>query len=99
MKTAAFAVALFALAAAAHAGDTVRGAEIYKRHCASCHGPSGSGVWPGAPNLAQREAMMKTDQALLEALRRGRGAMPAYRGMITDGDLLNVIAYLRTLAK
>ena len=83
----------------ASANDIVRGAELYRQLCASCHGPQGVSVWPGAPSFARREAMMQPDMALLERIRAGRNAMPGYRGVLTDREILSVIAYTRTLMK
>ncbi len=81
------------------ANDIVRGAELYRQLCASCHGPQGESTWPGAPSFAKRDAMMQPDTALLERIRAGRNAMPSYRGVLTDRDILSVIAYTRTLVR
>lgn len=83
----------------AAAADIVRGAELYQRNCASCHGQNGVSTWPGAPNIARREGMMQTDLALLQKLRAGRGAKPAFQGLMSDPDILNAIAYSRTLMR
>lgn len=88
-----------AFALPASGADIVRGAGLFQRHCASCHGQDGVSTWPGAPNIARREGMMQTDQALLQKLRAGRGAKPAFQGLMTDQDILNVIAYSRTLMR
>jgi len=80
-----------------HAADTNKGAELYAMHCATCHGVSGISVMPGAPNFAQSEGLMSPDGALLISIKSGKVAMPAYRGVLSDQDILNVIAYLRTL--
>jgi cytochrome c6 len=79
------------------AADTNKGAGLYAMHCASCHGVSGVSVMIGAPNFAQSEGLMKPDEALLISIQTGKAAMPAYRGVLSDEDILNVIAYLRTL--
>lgn len=79
--------------------DLARGAELYQRHCANCHGPNGDSTWPGAPNIARREGMMQTDMALLQKLRVGRGAKPGFQGIMSDPDILSVIAYSRTLMR
>ena len=81
----------------AGAADVIKGAQLYARHCASCHGPSGISVMPGAPHLARGERMMQPDLALLAALKAGKNAMPAYIGILADRDILDVIAYSRTL--
>jgi mono/diheme cytochrome c family protein len=79
------------------AADTNKGAELYAKHCASCHGLSGIGMMPGAPNFAQGEGLMTSDGALLISIQNGKAAMPAYRGVLSNQDTLNVIAYLRNL--
>ena len=79
------------------AADTNKGAEIYSKHCTACHGVSGISVMPGAPNFAKSETLMNPDRALLINIQSGKAAMPAYRGVLSDQDILNVIAYLRTL--
>lgn len=83
----------------AFAADLARGSQVYRQHCIRCHGASGMSSWPGAPNLAYRETLMKTDQAFVQALRKGSGAKPSYQGIISDVDLLSLIAYTRTLAR
>jgi len=91
--------ACMAVAAPGRAADLARGEEVYLRHCARCHGPTGTSTWPGTPNLARREGMMQTDRNLLETLRKGRGAKPGYQGLLSDADILNVIAYARMLGR
>ena len=88
---------LCALVGVAHAGDIAKGGELYGRHCAGCHGNDGRPVMPMAPDLSQPTAMLKPDPMLLTTLRAGKGAMPAYRGVLRDRDLLDIVAYLRTL--
>jgi len=36
---------------------------------------------------------------LLNSVRMGRGAMPGFMGVIRDRDILDVIAYIRTLQR
>jgi cytochrome c6 len=83
--------------APAGAADVGKGAQLYARHCVSCHGPSGISVMPGAPHLARGERMSQPDMALLASLKAGKNAMPAYLGILSDRDILDVIAYSRTL--
>lgn len=81
------------------AADILRGADVYQKHCGICHGASGISSWPGAPNLARREGMLQPDLVLLKSLREGRNAMPAFQGILNDQDIINAIAFSRTLAK
>ncbi len=91
------AAALLALCASAHASDPLRGAELYQKHCAMCHGNNGKPVLPVAPDFSRQERLLQPDLALLASIRNGRGAMPAFQGMLRDRDILDVIAHLRTL--
>jgi cytochrome c6 len=83
----------------AWSGDALRGAELYRLHCSACHGPGGRPVLPTAPDFTQHTTLLKPDLALLASIRRGRGAMPAYEGVLRDAEILDVVAHLRTLRK
>jgi cytochrome c6 len=101
-RRAAGVAALFALAAAcvgvAYGADVRKGEQLYGTHCASCHGADGAPAMPGAPDLRRGTALMRSDQLLLDAIRRGRGGMPAYFGILKDREILDVIVFMRTLA-
>ena len=89
----------FAAPGLVRAADVTRGAQTYALHCAACHGPAGQGVHPGAPKFNRGERLLQSDLALLEAVRRGRNAMPPFNGVLRDREILDVIAYLRTLQR
>jgi cytochrome c6 len=92
--------ALLALASTpAWSGDALHGAELYRLHCSACHGPGGRPVLPTAPDFTQHTTLLKPDLVLLASIRRGRGAMPAYDGVLRDTEILDVVAHLRTLRK
>jgi cytochrome c6 len=80
----------------AQAADVARGAEIYRNHCTGCHGQGGRPVMPMAPDFSRPTALLKPDLALMAAIRSGRGAMPAYQGVLRDREILDVVAHLRT---
>ncbi len=100
MRRAALVLAT-AIAAASPAGaaDLARGSQTYALHCAPCHGPAGQGGIPGAPKFNRGERLMQSDFALLESVRRGKNIMPAFAGVLRDREILDVIAYLRTLRR
>jgi cytochrome c6 len=81
----------------ANAADVIKGADLYKQHCAGCHGGDGRPVMPTAPDFSRPTALLKPDLALLGAIRDGKGAMPAYQGLLRDRDILDIVAHLRTL--
>jgi cytochrome c6 len=95
----ALAAALLAPGLPAAAADLARGNQVYSLHCAVCHGPAGQGGIPGAPKFNRGERLMQSDLVLLESIRRGRNVMPAFAGILRDREILDVIAYLRTLQR
>lgn len=96
---AALVVAAIGMASGVDAADIARGAQTYAMHCAMCHGPAGQGIQPGAPKFNRGERLMQSDLALLNSIRTGRNAMPGFVGVLRDRDILDVIAYLRTLQR
>ncbi len=82
---------------AAYAADPRHGAELYARHCTGCHGGDGRPVMPTAPDFSRPTSLMKPDPVLLASIRAGRGAMPAYRGLLRDTEILDIVAHLRSL--
>lgn len=53
---------------------------------------------PGAPDFTQQpHRLLKPDLALLNSVRNGQGAMPAFQGMLRDREILDIVAHLRTL--
>lgn len=90
--------AVFLLAAgSARAADIQRGGTLYATHCAVCHGANGTPVMPGTPNFRRMETLMRPDLQLVIAIRSGKGAMPGYLGILRDREILDVVAFLRTL--
>jgi cytochrome c6 len=79
------------------AGEPVRGGDLYRRHCAVCHGPNGKPLLPTAPDFTQPTVLMKPDLVLLATVRSGRGGMPAFQGRLRDPEILDIVAHLRTL--
>jgi len=75
------------------------GAEIYRMHCARCHGFDGVPDLPGTPSFARGEGLLKSDQALIEAIRRGIGTMPGFDDQIENEDLIDVLFYIRTFER
>jgi cytochrome c6 len=91
------ALVLAGLAGQAQAADPLRGAKTYNERCADCHGKNGVPNMPGVPNFARNERLMQNDLALIRTISVGKGMMPAFQGVLTEQDILDVIAYLRTL--
>lgn len=81
----------------AQAADVFNGKKIYLSYCESCHGPNGQGQITGVPNFTRGQTLMRSDLAIFESVRSGKNAMPAFWGVLEEQEILDVIAYIRTL--
>jgi mono/diheme cytochrome c family protein len=106
MKQVIRAAALFVLAAsmAGAAFAQSPGADTYKAKCASCHGADGLAATPAGKSTKtpsfKAPAMLKaSDARFVLTTRNGEGKMPAYAGKLTDAQIKDVVAYIRTLQK
>ncbi len=85
---------------------TVDGAELYAKHCSSCHGSKGGGDGslasafnPPPTDLTDGETMAAlTDEAILEAMSSGKGTMPGFGSALSAEDLQAVLKYIRTFS-
>ena len=99
-KTITLATAILLTAAItvpAGASDINKGRTAYKKHCAICHGANGQPSMAGAADFSRGEGLMKSDRDLVKRIEKGNRACPAYRGILSQQEILNVIAYTRTL--
>lgn len=84
---------------APYAADPLQGAKSYQSHCINCHGANGAGEIPNVPDFSRGERLLQPDDTLLETIKAGKGMMPAYRGVFTDDEIRDLIAYVRTLRR
>ena len=99
-------VASAALVAPAFGADLAKAKTIYVDKCLKCHGEKGKGDGPKAWDLSKKPAdytdkakMAKfTDEDLTKAVKEGKKPMPAFGKKLTDEQIDNVIAYIRTFA-
>lgn len=90
-------------------GNAVAGGEKYKQLCVACHGatghgdgPAGAAITPKASNLT---ASKLTDADMLKIIKEGGAAvgrspmMISWKASLTNAEIENVIAYVRTLKK
>jgi mono/diheme cytochrome c family protein len=80
------------------------GADTYKAKCAMCHVADGTGnKGMKVPSFKSPDAIKATDAALSAAIKNGTGTgaikMPAYAGKLTDAQIKDVVATIRTLQK
>ena len=100
------------VAVAKSAGDPTKGKALFAQTCAACHGPDGKGL-PGLGKDMTTSAFIKsqTDPQLVEFVKKGRPStdpanttkvdMPPKGGnpAMTDAQIGDVVAYIRTLQK
>ncbi len=88
--------------------DVTRGKAVYERQCQNCHGAGGYGDGPDAAALKVRPAnfhrvgsFLKSDEELLRTIEHGVvfSPMHSWRGQLTDGEMQDVVAYIRLLSQ
>jgi mono/diheme cytochrome c family protein len=91
------------------ADDLARGRALYATHCAACHGLNGAGdgdagvaLNPPPANLASASRRhMATDAYLFWTIAEGGApvgsAMPPFQTILTEAEIWQIIAHLRTL--
>ncbi len=96
---------MFATVPAGAAGDAAAGKTVYSNKCLICHGATGDGATGYAKamklqpaQLSSDQVQKKTDAELKKIIVEGSGKMKPIKSL-SDDDIANVIAYLRTLAK
>ena len=103
-------VLLFAplLYAQDYPADITRGKAVYEHNCQGCHGVGGWGDGPNAPalkvaptNFHRFKSFLKSDEELLRTIEHGIvfSPMHSWRGQLTDGEMQDVVAYIRLLAQ
>lgn len=81
------------------------GASVFNTNCSACHGPQGHGDGPAgaaldpAPKNLVELSNITSDDYLFWRISTGRSgtAMVAWKGILTDEQIWQVIAYIHTL--
>jgi len=71
-----------------------RGAKVYAANCAACHQPNGKGAGT-FPALDGSKVVNGPKEGQYNIMLNGKGAMPKWAGVISDGDIAAVITYTR----
>jgi high-affinity iron transporter len=108
-----FAVCILALGLTApsgwaETGDPSKGKELYVRLCSVCHGDQGKGDGPAGPMLKPPPADLTSskvkgaaDAELFQTVQNGKPstAMVAFKGQLSDQQIHDVVAYIRSLGR
>ena len=99
-----------AVADAAHAGDAVAGEAQYMQLCSACHGPDAKGLPSLGKDLTTSDFVAtSSDAEFVEFIKVGRPSgdpenttgidMPPKGGnpALTDAEIMDIVAYVRTL--
>jgi mono/diheme cytochrome c family protein len=73
-------------------GQAASGAQLFSDNCESCHGVEGAGGHIG-PNL-QKSPVAENLSRVEQQVRNGGGAMPAFSGALSDGEIDAVTRYV-----
>jgi mono/diheme cytochrome c family protein len=90
--------------APAYGADVAKGKKVYTDNCVGCHGEKGKGDGIGAAMLSKKpadytnkKAMSKlTDEDMKKTVKQGKAPMPSWGTILTDREIDDVVAYIRT---
>lgn len=88
-------------------GDAGKGKTVFANNCATCHGVKGAGDGIAASSLNPKPANFakgkfkygSDDASLKKTIKNGKGSMPPWGSVLSDKDIDNVIAHIRSLKK
>ena len=94
-------IAFLLFAATGLAADDAQA--LYKQKCAACHGADGTGNTPAgkamkAPDLTGAEMKKESDAAFADAIEKGKGKMPAMKGL-SPAQVKELVEYCHHLGK
>jgi mono/diheme cytochrome c family protein len=87
------------------ATDQKTAAQLYSKHCASCHGRDGRAKTFKAKFNHARDLTDPlwqdevSDERLFNSIVNGRKKMPSYKNKLSETDINSLVAYIRTLAR
>ncbi len=88
----------------ANSASRERGRKLFEANCVSCHGPTGRGNGPIAARLETLPADLAAmagqhpDGDFAWKIAEGRGAMPAWKGILKENQIWDLVNYLQSLS-
>jgi mono/diheme cytochrome c family protein len=81
------------------ARDVNAGKTVFSKNCIACHLADGRPKLRGAPDLSSKAEQKKyNDAQFIAIIQKGTRSMPPYKNL-TQPQLTDLVAYVRTLAK
>ena len=76
-----------------------QGADTYKAKCAMCHAADGTASGPAGKsmNVPSFKVSKQSAAEMVAETKAGKGKMPAFAGKLTDAQITDVVAYIKTL--
>ena len=79
-------------------------ADDYKAKCQMCHGADGKGnpamvKSMGVKDLGSADVQKMSDADLKAAIENGKGKMTGYKGKLTDKQITDLVAHVRSFKK
>lgn len=87
----------------ADTNSLTRGRKVFQENCANCHGANGRGDGRGAAPLNPRPTNLAamaghhSDGDYAWKIANGRGAMPAWKGILSDNQIWDVVNFIQRL--
>lgn len=76
--------------------------EVFKTHCAMCHGADGLGTPLGkalhAPSLRSEKVLKQPNETLVQIVTKGKNNMPSFGNTFNKKQISNLVKYIRRLA-
>ena len=82
-------------------GKDIQAAALFSKNCAACHGPDGKGNKSvGTPDFTDPAVQKSASNSDLQsAIQKGKGGiMPAWSGKLTEDEISELVAYIRSLS-
>jgi cytochrome c6 len=92
------------VASAASAGGGGAAAAKFATNCAACHASDGSGDTPAGKSMKLADlrapaVQSKSDAQLAEIIANGKGAMPPFKGKLSQDEIDALAKHIHELAK
>lgn len=74
--------------------DASAGKTLYTANCASCHG---SDAASGSANKNVANEVQSSSSAAVNTILAGDGQMPSFASTLSDQEIADIVAYIKTL--